>query len=428
MLPQADVNTSGKAKSLGILFHLKVLTGRPVACQTNRHTTTHLPWASLRRRGIQSSLQILKTSCNRADPPDRRAKLSGDPNNTAWSKSTSTFGHRILTAQGWRPGQYLGAADAGHAAHYSAASASHIRVALREDNLGLGAARRGGGAGGGGTAETFGLSTLAGIFGRLNGESGEELQRREDAIRDVELRAFQSRRFGSMTFVRGGLLVGDEMRVPEDAAGVAEEAAGLRSAAREEKSVKAKRKRVEEAPAEATEPRKKAKSSRRNRADSGEEGVKAGRAKKRRAPTGDSTVNGPDELKANASPLSVPQRSTGVSTEGGNTVAEGKAAKALRKEERRARKEERRRRKEERLLRTTGTGAPSETSALSAAPLPTAQLDRQRDGPPDTSNTGPSTFSGSRHAVRQRYIQQKRMASMDARALNEILMIKAVAG
>ena len=103
--------------------------------------------------------------------PRKRSKLSHDPNNTAWARSTDSFGHKILTAQGWKPGDYLGARDAEHASHYTAANASHIRVLLKDDNLGLGARRSGGsGAGGGANAETFGLSQLAGLLGRLNGK------------------------------------------------------------------------------------------------------------------------------------------------------------------------------------------------------------------------------------------------------------------
>ena len=45
---------------------------------------------------------------------------------------------------------------------------------LRDDNLGIGAK-----VGGKVNADTFGLSTLSGIFGRLNGKSEVEVEKQE---------------------------------------------------------------------------------------------------------------------------------------------------------------------------------------------------------------------------------------------------------
>ena len=87
-----------------------------------------------------------------------------------------------------------------------------IKVLLREDNLGLGAK-----VGGKSNAETFGLTTLSGIFGRLNGKSEAEVQKKQEDLRDAGLRSYQATRYGFMNFVRGGLLVGDKME--EEGAG-----------------------------------------------------------------------------------------------------------------------------------------------------------------------------------------------------------------
>ena len=108
--------------------------------------------------------------------------MSNDPNNTNWSKSLDTYGHKILSAQGWTPGDYLGAKNASHSDHYTAANASHIRTLLREDNLGLGAQI------GKGNADTFGLSLFSGVLGRLNGKSDAQLEKQQSALRDAELR------------------------------------------------------------------------------------------------------------------------------------------------------------------------------------------------------------------------------------------------
>ncbi len=146
---------------------------------------------------------------------DSRRKLLHDPNNTAWSRSTDRFGHKILTGLGWKPGTTLGAKDAAHSKHYTSASTSHVRLLLKDDNLGLGAKR------GKAEDETFGLQELQTLLGRLNGKSEEVLQKEEEARRDVRLVMYKERRFGALRFVSGGFLQGDnvEQAVHKDADG-----------------------------------------------------------------------------------------------------------------------------------------------------------------------------------------------------------------
>src|SRR5215469_12224336 len=140
---------------------------------------------------------------------DSRRKLIHDPNNTAWSRSTDRFGHKILTGLGWQPGTTLGAKDAGHSKHYTSASTSHVRLLLKDDNLGLGAKR------GNAEGETFGLDELQTLLGRLNGKSEEVLQKEEEARRDVKLAMYQERRFGTLRFISGGFLEGDNIEQAE---------------------------------------------------------------------------------------------------------------------------------------------------------------------------------------------------------------------
>ncbi|KAG9652870.1 hypothetical protein KCU64_g8229, partial [Aureobasidium melanogenum] len=134
--------------------------------------------------------------------PKRRSKIGTDPNNNNWAKATDSFGHKILASQGWKPGDTLGAKDANHASHYTVGSNSHIRVLLKDDNLGLGAAR------GGNNAETFGLSLYSGLLGRLNGKSEAEVEKQQTAQRDVELALYQGRKYGNINFISAGFLVG----------------------------------------------------------------------------------------------------------------------------------------------------------------------------------------------------------------------------
>ncbi|CEJ57538.1 hypothetical protein PMG11_06228 [Penicillium brasilianum] len=143
--------------------------------------------------------------------PKNKTKISHDPNNTKWARSTSGFGHRIMSAQGWTPGNRLGAKDAAHAEHLTSASVSHIRVTIKDDNLGLGARV-------GREGQPTGLDAFKGLLGRLNGKSDEELcieQRKRD---DVQLARYVALKFQEVRFVRGGLLTQEKVqRLPNPA-------------------------------------------------------------------------------------------------------------------------------------------------------------------------------------------------------------------
>lgn len=138
----------------------------------------------------------------------RRVKISHDPNNTTWAQSTSGFGHKIMTSQGWTPGSYLGARNANHSDTFTAASASHIRVTLKDDTLGLGA-----------RAPTLGNDNVAaidafqGLLGRLNGKSDGQLEQEQRKRDDTRLAMYASQKWQAVTFVSGGFLVQEK---PED--------------------------------------------------------------------------------------------------------------------------------------------------------------------------------------------------------------------
>lgn len=132
--------------------------------------------------------------------PKNKTKIGNDPNNTKWTRSTTGFGHRIMSSQGWTPGSLLGAKNAAHADMLTAASASHIKVSLKDDTLGLGARL-------GRQGEQTGLDAFKGLLGRLNGKSEEELKKDESKLEDVRLARYASLKFPPVRFVRAGLLV-----------------------------------------------------------------------------------------------------------------------------------------------------------------------------------------------------------------------------
>lgn len=113
-----------------------------------------------------------------------------------------------MTSQGWQPGDYLGAKNAAHAEFHTAANASHIRVAIKDDNLGLGA-KIGSGVGHG---ECTGLDAFTNLLGRLNGKDEEELEREQKSREDLKRAIYTERKWGSIRFVPGGFLIGDKIQ------------------------------------------------------------------------------------------------------------------------------------------------------------------------------------------------------------------------
>ena len=348
-----------------------------------------IEWVLERRRGISLNKNI---TCH-VLRCSRRNKISQDPNNTQWSKSTNTFGHKILSAQGWKPGDYLGAENASHADHYTGANASHIRILLREDNLGLGAQV------GKVNAETFGLSLFSGVLGRLNGKSDAEIQKHQHALRDAELRTYQTQKFGHMNFVSGGFLVGDRIQTLKYDSDLLRQGNSSEHSDTLEKSKKHRKQDVS--------PSKQISSSKRRKLNPDQEEA----SQPSRSASSDESERKSSKKKKKKS------KANNVSNANeSESPAVHDDERSRRKQERRAHKEERRRRKEERRAERSQAKSTKDASETPA----------QEKAPANVESTVKSNvaFAGNRHAVRQRYIQQKRMASMDPQAMKEIFMLK----
>jgi Pin2-interacting protein X1 len=114
-----------------------------------------------------------------------------------------------MTSQGWTPGSYLGARNANHSDSFTAASASHIRVTLKDDTLGLGA-----------RTPTLGNDKVAaidafqGLLGRLNGKSDVQLEQEQRKRDDTRLALYASQKWQAVNFISGGFLVQEK---PDDA-------------------------------------------------------------------------------------------------------------------------------------------------------------------------------------------------------------------
>lgn len=138
--------------------------------------------------------------------PRKRVKLSHDPNNTAWTIShsdpTSSFGSRYMHKSGWTPGTALGASSI----PISQATSSQVRIAVKDDTLGLGASLKSRNV----EHQRTGLDAFQGLLGRLNAKDESELKQAEEKIENKKLAMFAQGRWGGMVFVPGGLLVQDE--------------------------------------------------------------------------------------------------------------------------------------------------------------------------------------------------------------------------
>ncbi|RKF72976.1 Protein PXR1 [Golovinomyces cichoracearum] len=140
--------------------------------------------------------------------PKKKNKLSHDPNNTRWTNNTQSFGRKILTSQGWKQGDYLGAKNAIHAEYHTVANSSHIRVTLKDDNLGLGA-KIGSGVGHG---ECTGLDAFKNLLGRLNGKNNDQILKEQKTRDDIRKAVYNEKRWGNIHFVSAGYLVGDKIQ------------------------------------------------------------------------------------------------------------------------------------------------------------------------------------------------------------------------
>ncbi|KAI8935792.1 telomerase inhibitor [Plenodomus lindquistii] len=349
--------------------------------------------------------------------PKNRSKISNDPNNTTWANNTSRFGHRILEKQGWQQGEHLGAKDASHSAHYTAASASHIRVFLKDDNLGLGAKR------GSERAENFGLAGLESILGRLNGNEAE-VKKEEERREEIEKRAFVYRKYGMMNFVSGGLLVGDKIvskadlkEEPEVKVEIKKEPESDDDSAvkKEKKDKKRKRLEVEAVEVRTEEPKLKRK---KKSLDLREEAVE------------DETAISKKDKKTKKDKNKKAKKSSSDSEDVPSPASDPEALtdKARRKAEKKARKEEKKLKKALKKAAKAAKKSKNESDDSSSdsedESTPSSSLPATGASTPAISTAGLTYTPRGMHAVRQRWIRQKKAATMDAQAMKEIFMIK----
>ena len=338
----------------------------------------------------------------------RRAKYSHDPNNTAWSRSTTSYGHKQLLSQGWTPGQNLGATNVPHTKFHTEANASHIRVVLRDDNLGLGAKRGSGQLAG----ECTGLDSFQNLLGRLNGKSQEVLEKEQKGRDHVKKVMYVEKRWGGLNFVSGGLLVGD--KVWGKNVDVKDDIEAPKQILGSDEVPKQVVMIAEQTPEEVSEGRSKRMKSKKER-----------RAKRRAERQLDESepIIAPQGL--NIGTVSNRGRTQDVHIESEVPDVDLRLKKKRQKEAKELKKAEKVQKRLDRIERREAKRA-EEVQSMSASSPAVQKMESSKDravaDPVEASkSSAPSvSFSSGRHAIRQRYIRSKQMALLDPKALNEV--------
>ncbi|KAK0728971.1 hypothetical protein B0T21DRAFT_370046 [Apiosordaria backusii] len=366
-----------------------------------------------------------------------KRRLGNDPNNNRWSRNTESFGQKMLRSQGWEPGQYLGAKDAGHAENYGAASASHIQVVLKDDTLGLGAKRNNG-------DECTGLFDFQHLLGRLNGKSEEALESELKKREDMKLNSYLERRLGTIRFVRGGWLVGDVLKEEPQEAADKPEVNGAPESSRESTEESAetepseppskKRKAEQDTDKDEEKARKKEKKSRKRITESdaetdsadSKERKKNKKSKKRKV---DSVESDAEPTKSKKS--SKREKKKEYSVEEVDTSAED--AKKTKKDKKKDKKDKREKKEKKEKKKKDKSASDSDVETGDSSSKEKKRRKEESATPAAESGVSTPTGSGystpvtttSRYLARSRFIAQKKMAFTDSTALNQIFMIKS---
>ncbi|KAK3488946.1 uncharacterized protein B0T23DRAFT_397525 [Neurospora hispaniola] len=355
-----------------------------------------------------------------------KRKLGTDPNNTKWSRNETTFGQKILRAQGWQPGEFLGAKDAAHAVHHTEASSSHIKVTLKDDNLGLGAKRNNG-------DECTGLFDFQHLLGRLNGKSEDvleaEKQKRENHIRNHYL----EQKIGTIRFVRGGWLVGDVVKekvteedgVPQsDTLDQQVETVPSQDTKGAELTKGKSKKRKAGSDEEDEKEEKKDKKLKKRKTDTeAETDSESSRSKKKERKDKKEKKDKKDKKKLKDAKQSEESSSDDVESSATETKKSKKDKKKEKKEKKDKKKDKKEKKRKEKGLSDSATESEDSKSKAQKRTKDGAETETSTPGGSGTST--PTVTSSTRFLARQRFIAQKKMAFTDSAALNQIFMIKS---
>lgn len=344
----------------------------------------------------------------------------------------------MLRSQGWEPGQYLGSKDATHTQYHSEASASHIRVVLKDDMLGLGAKRNNG-------DECTGLDAFQHLLGRLNGKTEEALETEQRARDDLKLNLYLDRKVGMIRFVPGGFLVGDVVKekLDGDSADPSDNAAQAAYKEPAEESTEAeptekkskKRKAERDNDRDQEKARKREKKSKRRKtecdAETDSENPKDKKKKKDKKDKKEKKSNKPKE-DSNEVELEPPvaakskskrkkdkdQEADAESSDERDTSVDD-AKKAKEKKAKKEKKEKKEKKKREKAASESEGESQESTSEKKRRKEGSTQDESGISTPSGSGYSTPVTTS-TRYLARSRFIAQKKMAFADSAALNQV--------
>ncbi|OTA69316.1 hypothetical protein K449DRAFT_460860 [Hypoxylon sp. EC38] len=372
--------------------------------------------------------------------PRNRRKIQHDPNNTKWSRDETTFGQKILRAQGWEPGKFLGAQDAPHSHLHSAASAAPINVLMKDDTLGLGAKPKHKQ-----NTECTGLDVFKDLLGRLNGKSEETIEKERQVRSGIKTNLYVERKYGLMNFVSGGLLVGDQMKdlvstkvetlvsvkeEEKESLSTLEDATAL-PAKKQKKEKKSKKRKAEDSdPTESPDAVPEKKRKKRSKDENSREGS-AGSAeaeepskkKSKKSKRKEEDVIEPEKKKKSKKSKKDPE----PEVKNGGIPAGSEDAQIERSKSKKEKKEKKEK-KSKKQKQSDASESSTEAALSTSASTPTLVATPQDSGVSTPTGTGTSTPLGlsARHYARSRHIASKRMAMADMAALNQIFMVKPV--
>lgn len=302
---------------------------------------------------------------------------------------------------------------------------------LKDDQLGLGAKRNGG-------DECTGLDAFQTLLGRLNGKTDDVLELERKKREDAKLNVYVEMKLGTIRFVSGGFLVGDEVvdtisgHKPSQPSSVTDdsEASSEEETEQPKSSSKGSKKRKAEDGSSEEDDKKKAKKEKKDK-----------KSKKRKAEAEADTDTDAAPLPQDKEKKKSKKRKTadGDSDETSGVEqalsrdAGTKESKQERKDRRAREKREKRERKEKRREEKAASKSAKETGD------DTSREKKRRKGesdsalasgvstPSESGYSTPITLASGRYLSRQRFIAQKRLAFADSTALNQVRMVLTLA-
>jgi Pin2-interacting protein X1 len=269
-------------------------------------------------------------------------------------------------------------------------------------------------------AENFGLAGLESILGRLNGNEAE-VKKEEERREEIEKRAFVYRKYGMMNFVSGGFLVGDKITKNSDIKKEVEIKTEIKSEPESDDGTvdKASKKRKREERAEDDSKLKRKKKSGHlggEVKDTGSDSSKANKNKKDKKK--DKSKKSKRTSSSDPEPSTTDAPTPASDPEPLTDKARYKAEKKARKEEKKLKKALKKAAKKASKASDDSVDSSSEgegeESATTLSSVPVSGTST-----PVLASAGLTFNPRGMHAVRQRWIRQKKAATMDAQAMKE---------